>query len=117
LDLFDDILIPAGCLQPGSHFDKSEQLWVWRYDENDLYMDVGEPIRFRVMNGIFVEEAPVRKEVLMANRIAQLAAASSNPSAMQLVEEESKTDVVPPYKLVGSIAEDGLGLLAWWGGA
>lgn len=117
MDFFDDVLIPAGCLQPGSHFDKSEQLWVWRYDENDLFMDVGEPIRFRVMNGVFVEEAPVRKEVLMATRKAQLAATSGIPNVMQMVEDESKTDVVAPYKLVGSIAEDGLGLLAWWGGA
>jgi hypothetical protein len=22
---------------------------------------------------------------------------------------------VPPYKIIGSVAEDGLGLLSWWG--
>ncbi|KAI0218328.1 DNA-directed RNA polymerase III subunit RPC8, partial [Lamellibrachia satsuma] len=42
--------------------DESEQLWVWEYatddGKHDLYMDLGEEIRFRVVDESFVDTTP-----------------------------------------------------------
>ena len=40
-----------------------EQVWVWEYptedgDHHDLYMDIGEEIRFRVTSETFVDTSP-----------------------------------------------------------
>lgn len=93
-------------------------MYVWRYGENDLYMDIGETIRFRLLSLQFVEEAPMRKEVLMAARRAALALPGGPVMTQQGVDEDqgSRPETVP-FKLIGSIAEDGLGLLSWWGAA
>lgn len=122
MDFFEDILIPTACLQPGTFFDKQENLYVWRYQENDLYMDIGESIRVRLLSYTFVEEAPMRKDVLMAARRAA-AALPGGPVMVQQNQQQSAEEEAMsrpesvPYKLFGSIAEDGLGLLSWWGSA
>ncbi|KND04946.1 DNA-directed RNA polymerase [Spizellomyces punctatus DAOM BR117] len=91
MDFFDDIIIPPSFLQAGSEYDEEEKVWVWKYEENDLYMDKDEPIRFRMEIEEFVDVGPVRDGV----------------------DEEKK---VAPYSLVVSVAEPGLGLLSWWEG-
>jgi hypothetical protein len=35
--------------------DEAQSLWVWRYEGNDAYYDIGEDIKVRVMN---IEYAP-----------------------------------------------------------
>uniref|UniRef100_A0A0A9XE25 DNA-directed RNA polymerase III subunit RPC8 n=1 Tax=Lygus hesperus TaxID=30085 RepID=A0A0A9XE25_LYGHE len=66
LGFFDDIFIPANSLQHPSRFEEVEQVWVWEYDNNgekhDLFMDQGEPVRFRVVSETFVETSPVTNE-------------------------------------------------------
>lgn len=64
LGFFDDILIPPTALQHPSRFEEAEQAWVWEYplDEgatHDLYMDIGEPIKFRVTGDVFEESSPI----------------------------------------------------------
>lgn len=64
LGFFDDILIPATVLQHPSRYEEAEQAWVWEYpvedgSKHDLYMDIGETIKFRVTNEIFEETSPV----------------------------------------------------------
>lgn len=45
LGFFDDIQIPASCLQHPSKFDEEEQVWIWEYEnqgqKHNLYMDIG----------------------------------------------------------------------------
>ena len=53
LGFFDDVVIPPEALQHPYRFDENEQVWVWEYpteegDHHDLYMDIGEEIRFMV---------------------------------------------------------------------
>ncbi len=48
LGFFEDILVPEYALQDPSFFDDSEKLWVWKFDGNDMYMDLQEEVRFRV---------------------------------------------------------------------
>ncbi|CAH1794185.1 unnamed protein product [Owenia fusiformis] len=101
LGFFDDILIPADALQHPSKFDDSEQLWAWEYatddGSHDLYMDIGEQIRFRVVDETFIDTSPSGPD-------------SSSIDVTEQTDETKKN----PYTLLGSINEPGLGLLTWW---
>uniref|UniRef100_A0A8C3XYB6 DNA-directed RNA polymerase subunit n=1 Tax=Catharus ustulatus TaxID=91951 RepID=A0A8C3XYB6_CATUS len=81
----------------------SEQVWVWEYETeegaHDLYMDIGEEIRFRVVDETFVDTSPTGPS-------------SAEASTSNAAEEVQKKEA--PYTLVGSISEPGLGLLSWW---
>lgn len=50
-------------MQHPSRFEETEQAWVWEYPtedgHHDLYMDIGEPIKFRVSGELFEESSPV----------------------------------------------------------
>lgn len=62
-------------------------------------MDVGEQIRFRLLDQHFVEQAPVRKEVLMAAKLAAMNPSTINgtvanpPVGVETLPEQS------PYRL------------------
>eukprot|EP00775_Hariotina_reticulata_P001173 gene1173-1511_t len=47
LGFFKDVLIPDYALQTPSYFDESEGIWIWKYEGSDMFMDIGEEIRFR----------------------------------------------------------------------
>ncbi|KAF2980279.1 hypothetical protein EK904_008214 [Melospiza melodia maxima] len=103
LGFFDDIVIPPESLQQPAKFDEAEQVWVWEYETeegaHDLYMDIGEEIRFRVVDETFVDTSPTGPS-------------SAEASTSNAAEEVQKKEA--PYTLVGSISEPGLGLLSWW---
>lgn len=84
---FSDILIPEHLLQSPSVFDENEQLWIWRFNENDMWMDLEEEIRFRVAQ---VDFPPLP------------------------VEQEKGAPPFAPMQILGDINADGLGLLQWW---
>lgn len=111
LGFFDEIIIPPGFLPDGTRWDSQEQVWVWQFDGNDLFIDPEEPIRFRVLSEVFVESAPTPKEVLMSAQ-----SIASDTGTMPPPTPPPSHSMNPPYKLIASIAEDGLGLLSWWGG-
>ncbi|XP_074648412.1 DNA-directed RNA polymerase III subunit RPC8-like isoform X2 [Tubulanus polymorphus] len=100
LGFFDDILISSDALQHPSRFDENEQLWVWEYEtedgKHDLFMDVGEELRFRVVDEMFVDITPTGPE---------------GSTEAESYDSEMKK---PPYSIVGSISDPGLGLLSWW---
>ncbi|CEP08572.1 hypothetical protein [Parasitella parasitica] len=111
MGFFDDILIPGGALQPGSKFDPAEQVWVWSYEGEKMYMDIEEPIRFKVLREQFTDTTPTNHPHPVAL-----------PRRRQSVADVSATDdlagnstKIPPYSLTCTIQEDGLGLLSWWG--
>eukprot|EP00854_Cymbomonas_tetramitiformis_P010798 gene10798-12774_t len=56
LDFFNDVFVPEHALQAPSEFDEQEQLWVWKIDGNEAYMELEEKVRFRVMAVRFPEE-------------------------------------------------------------
>uniref|UniRef100_A0A8B9R712 DNA-directed RNA polymerase subunit n=1 Tax=Anas platyrhynchos TaxID=8839 RepID=A0A8B9R712_ANAPL len=103
IGFFDDIIIPPESLQQPAKFDEAEQVWVWEYETeegaHDLYMDIGEEIRFRVVDETFVDTSPTGPS-------------SAEASTSSATEEVQKKEA--PYTLVGSISEPGLGLLSWW---
>ena len=99
LGFFDDILITPDSLQHPSKFDEAEQVWVWEYETedgtHDLFMDINEPIRFRVSEEIFTDTTP-----------------SHSNNEGQISETNNKS--MTPYSIKGVISEPGLGLLSWW---
>lgn len=116
LGFFDDINIPPENLQPGSKFNEDEQVhqefliriklyiyvqpcqefhskqvWVWEYatedDTHELFMDINEDIRFKVVEETFFDTTPS-------------SAPSSEPRA-ESSNEETKTKI--PYSIKVSI--------------
>ena len=76
-------------------------------------MDLDEPIRFRVLAQSFTETAPVQKEALLA----AVANKMNGIGEIGKQEQELAGEAVhlqPPFKIIGTIAEDGLGLSSWW---
>lgn len=69
--------------------DEAEQVWVWEYETeegaHDLYMDVGEEIRFRVVDETFVDTSPTGPS-------------SAEASTSSATEEVQKKEA--PYTLV-----------------
>lgn len=92
-DFFNEIFIPHTYLFEGSTFDVKENVWIWNNDGNEFYMDKNEVIRFRVEEEAFEDQLPVPPH-LQDDRL----------------EEERK----PPYRIVASAQQAGMGLVAWW---
>ncbi|GAB1311322.1 DNA-directed RNA polymerase III complex subunit Rpc25 [Madurella fahalii] len=94
-EFFEDIFIPAIELPEGSEFESSENLWVWKYEGQELYFDNNEMVRFRVMAEEWHDQAP------------------SGPA--EATEEESPlTNSKPAYRIIGSMNGPGLGCYLWW---
>jgi DNA-directed RNA polymerase III subunit RPC8 len=111
LGFFDDILIPTALMPEGTRWDAQERVWVWSFDGNDMFIDLEEPVRFRILSEVFTESAPTPKEVLMAAMAVQSTGSEGHPPPPTPPPSQYSN---PPYRLIASIAEDGLGLVSWW---
>lgn len=108
MKFFDDIFIPAECLQKPYRFDEREQLFLWQYDTgestHDLFIDIDENIRFKVKDEIFHDTTPNGPPKKMDGLIL------ANNAPLTSTKEETKS----PYKILATIDEPGLGLFTWW---
>ena len=87
---FDAIVVPPSQLRPDVVFSLKERLWAWPVDASTtLYIDIGAEVKLRVVGEDFHDSSKHESD-------------------------EGASVVPPPYKLIGSISEDGLGPLAWW---
>lgn len=107
LGFFDDILIPPAALQHPSRFEEAEQAWVWEYplddgEKHDLFMDIGEPIKFRVSRELFEESSPIGPP---KGDLQQQQTSASTASTGQ--QNEVKT----PYRIIVSIIDFILSIL------
>ncbi|KAL9912045.1 RNA polymerase III subunit H isoform 2-T5 [Glossina fuscipes fuscipes] len=99
-------------LQHPSRFDETERAWVWEYPlddggKHDLFMDIGEPIKFRVSREIFEESSPIGPP---KNETLQPGASAQGCTSAAQQTNEART----PYKIIAAINESGLGVLSWW---
>ncbi|KAG0723017.1 DNA-directed RNA polymerase III subunit RPC8 [Chionoecetes opilio] len=103
LGFYDDVYVRKDSMMPNSHFDETDQTWVWDYQTDDdthhLFMDVGGRIRFKVVAEQFVDTTPAGPN---------LAAGDSSVAD----RKEGKV----PYIVYGAINDQGLGLVSWWTG-
>ena len=59
---FEDIIVPAHLLQPGTRFDKASNCFIWdNEDVEPLAYDKGLKVRIRVQQERFVDVGPVKK--------------------------------------------------------
>eukprot|EP00898_Chlorokybus_atmophyticus_P007598 jgi/Chlat1/783/Chrsp104S01252 len=91
LGFFEDIFIPEHLLQEPSTYDIDEKLWVWKFDGNDMFMDLEEQVRFRV-NSVRYPSLP----------------AEGDDGQLEVGA------VFAPMEIAGDINADGLGLTTWW---
>ncbi|RFU76180.1 dna-directed rna polymerase iii subunit rpc8 [Trichoderma arundinaceum] len=92
-DFFDDIFVPYEELPQGAEYNHSEQIWIWNFDEERLFYDNHEMVRFQVIDEEWHDQTP------------------AGPT--QAEDTPAKT----PYKIKGSMAAEGLGVCLWWDGA
>lgn len=83
--------------------DEREQLWVWEFtnddgQKTDLFMEVGEKIRFTV------------KEVIFKDTTPPVSSTEPHTAGLPSGDIQRKT----PFSIRGSITDYGLGLLSWW---
>lgn len=71
----------------------SEQIWIWNFDEERLFYDNHEMVRFQVIDEEWHDQTP------------------AGPT--QAEDTPAKT----PYKIKGSMGAEGLGVCLWWDGA
>ncbi|KAJ2883471.1 DNA-directed RNA polymerase III complex subunit Rpc25 [Coemansia aciculifera] len=97
----DEILVgrirsasPEGIQVSMGEYNGTEGVWVWRYEGNELFMDLDEQVRFQVLDSAFLDVNPPRPKIGDVDSVP-----ASHP---------------PPYSLICTIAGDGLGLLTWW---
>lgn len=72
-----------------SRFDEAEQAWIWEYDvgdgsKHDLFMDLGEPIRFKVISESFTEINPTGPEITDPNQTSTSEKVTENKAAFSL---------------------------------
>jgi DNA-directed RNA polymerase subunit E'/Rpb7 len=96
LGFFDDVFVPEHMLQEPSAFDETEQLWTWNYMEEKMFMDLKEPIRFRVSSVRFPDQPRSQRDL--------------DPKSLG----KTPSGAFAPMVVVGDINADGLGLTSWW---
>lgn len=89
---FDDVLIPPHEMPSNTVWDPTEQTYSWIYDGNKMFLDVGEQIRFRCIGDSFYEGSTKQPLLIMSDEPSNIAT----------------------FKIIATIAEDGLGLTSWW---
>ena len=122
-------------MQHPHRFDETDQVWVWEYKteaedgstgHNDLYMDPGEEIRFRVTSELFIDTSPTAENLgenvsninvthLQGKGTNSTQLPSTSATATVLDNEGNRSEERKiPFHLKASINEPGLGLLTWW---
>jgi DNA-directed RNA polymerase III subunit RPC8 len=109
LGFFKDVLIPDYALQTPSYFDESEGVWIWKYEGSDMFMDIGEEIRFRV-SALRFNPTPSALQLQQAAAAAAAAAEAGGAAAAAALGPT----VHSPLEVLAEIDGDGLGLTAWW---
>ncbi|KXN65686.1 hypothetical protein CONCODRAFT_80704 [Conidiobolus coronatus NRRL 28638] len=101
-EFFKDIHVPIELMRPGTVYEPSENALIWETDDNGkLYMDLGQKILVQVVNEIYYTPDPNDRP------------SATNPNG-QVNGNAEEPEVEPPYKLICSILEDGLGPRDWW---
>ncbi|TFK75055.1 hypothetical protein BDN72DRAFT_607048 [Pluteus cervinus] len=112
LGFFDDIYIPSAYLPQPTAFDPNERAHFWLPDSSlttthelldtplteRMYIDQGEAIRVRVEVDEFYDDEPGPPKAA---------------EGVQIKREPRR----PPYTIICSIAEQGLGPISWWNGS
>ncbi|GAX83296.1 hypothetical protein CEUSTIGMA_g10722.t1 [Chlamydomonas eustigma] len=99
LGFTEDVIIPEYALQDPSFYDEGEKLWLWKFEGNNMYMDIGEEIRLKVSSLRF-NKPPTPLDLVNASEDEKRIGTAAKPFS--------------PFEVIGRIDDSGLGLLCWW---
>lgn len=96
---FSDIFVPATSLPAGTFFDHSQGVFIYRHPHipDLMHFDTYEMARFRIEEEEWIDQTPEKPE---------------SDTAMD--EEERRARRLSPWRIVASMADDGLGPCFWW---
>lgn len=77
--------------------DPAEQVWVWNYEGEKMYMDIEEPIRFKVLREQFTDTTPTNHPVAAPGRRQSVVDLSASND---LAANSTK---IPPYSITVSV--------------
>ena len=140
LGFFNDIHVPKSLLQEPSSWSPEESLWMWNVTpDHQLFLDLENPVRFKVHQIVFAEQANAASRAAVAATAAaavasnvasrpgtpgagastkalaakaQAGASSSSGSAPAAAVPPPE----PPMRIIAAIDKSGLGLTSWWPG-
>ena len=127
MGFFDDIFILPHLLPSPCAFDYQEQAWFWLLDpasdahvadpllsapEERMYLDIGETIRFAIESDEFydLEPGPAVGEGKLGETPNHVGNIPGAPGSKGSTASSA-------YRIVATIAGQGLGLVSWWAGA
>lgn len=76
--------------------DPAEQVWVWNYEGEKMFMDIEESIRFRVLREQFTDTTPTNHPISTSGRRQSVADIAANSD---LAANSTK---IPPYSITVS---------------
>ena len=78
--------------------EPAENLWVWKEEDQVMYFDNNEMVRFKVIAEEWHDQTP-----------------SKPVEVVEATDEAPKpTNSKPPYRITGSMNGPGLGCCLWW---
>ena len=112
LGFFNDVVIPDYSLQNPSYFRDTERVWYWQYGDDQLPMDPGAQVRFRVSSIRFNPMPTAAEQAAAAAAAAPPAGAAAGGAAAAAAA--AAPVVYSPMEIMGEMDADGLGLTEWW---
>uniref|UniRef100_A0A0K0FL39 DNA-directed RNA polymerase III subunit RPC8 (inferred by orthology to a human protein) n=2 Tax=Strongyloides TaxID=6247 RepID=A0A0K0FL39_STRVS len=94
MNFISDIFIPKDKLPKVSKFCTNQNAWYWAYCDEDgneaaqLYMDKGKIVKFKVVETVWND--------------------------LTVGKEGEKASTEAPMKVIGTLADTGLGVTSWW---
>ncbi|CAO1624024.1 unnamed protein product [Sympodiomycopsis kandeliae] len=128
MGFFDDIHIPLHLLPLPNAFDHQERAFFWLFDPSDpsfeqdplqapqeerLYIDRDESIRFIVEDDIFEEGEPLPGLAATGGPAGTTATGIGTGVTVDALEA-AKAKRKAPFRITASIGGSGLGLVKWW---
>jgi len=131
LGFFHDVSVPANLLRQPAVFDERLRTWVWQYQPDGDHSTPShypyrqdELICIRIKSVQFTDsldsslDATRRAQALSKSSATQPPKPNTAPGEDQETGEHKHVSHVhteqPPMLVVGSVGEDGLGLVSWW---
>ena len=112
LDFFHWLLVTPEHMQQPAVWDAGERLWLWRYEGHDLYMDLDQPVRVKVLSVDYAKRTDPMAEGAAAAGAGEGEAGGSG--GVGAAVKDCIANYRPAMRVNASIKEDGLGLLTWW---
>lgn len=128
LGFFDDIYVAWEALPSPCGYDRGEATWFWLSDPNEdvisdpllsakeerFYFDRHEYVRFAIDDDEFNEPEPPRPRGALASGQGATGPAPNGMAGAMSAADADTANRIPVYKIHASMAQSGLGPLAWW---